>query len=85
MVKTLGEKPLDILGDAAGFPAPVVSLGADVSATLLLKSALEPLESTVHMLEVVGIVLGLATGMHPLVITCVKHLAYDEVFSATFS
>jgi hypothetical protein len=75
MVKTLGEKPLDIPGD----PAPVVSLGADVSATLLLKSALEPLESTVDMLEVVGIVLGLATGMHPLVITCVKHLAYDEL------
>jgi hypothetical protein len=79
VVKTLAEQPLDILGDAAGFPAPVVSLGADVTATLVLKPVLEPLQSAVHFLEVAGIVLGLATGMHPLVLTCVKHLAYDEL------
>lgn len=78
MIKTIAEKPLGILGGAAGLSAPVVSFGADIAATLVLKPTLEPLQSTVHVLEVVGIVLGLAAGMHPLVITCVKHLAYDE-------
>jgi len=82
MMKTLAEKPLDILGDAAGLPAPAVSFGADVAVTVVLKPVLEPLQSTVHVLEVVGIVLGLVTGMHPLVITCVKHLAYDELGDA---
>lgn len=82
MVKTLALKPLDMLGDAAGLPALVVSLGADVTATLVLEPVLEPLQSTVRVLEVVGIVLGLVTGLHPLVITCVKHLAYDELGDA---
>jgi hypothetical protein len=53
-VKTLAERPLDILGDAVRAPGPAVSFGADVAATAVLKPVLEPLQSTVHVLEVVG-------------------------------
>ena len=80
-VKTLVEQSLDSLAGAAGVPAPVALLGADVTAILLLKPVLEPIEDAVHALEVVGIVIGLVAGLHPLVITCVKHLAHDELGS----
>lgn len=80
-MKALAEQPLDILGDAVGVPAPAVSLGADVTATLVLKPILKPVESVIHAAEVVAIAVGLMTGLHPLVITCVKHLAHDELGS----
>lgn len=82
IVKTLAEKPLDSLAGLAGVPVRVALLSADVTATLLLKPVLEPIETAVHAFEVAGIVIGLVTGLHPLVITCVKHLAYDELGDA---
>jgi hypothetical protein len=53
-----------------------------VSATLLLKPVLEPLERAVHAVEVAGIVVGLVMGLHPLAVICAKHLAHDELGSA---
>ena len=50
----------------------------DVAATLVLSPVLKPVENGLHTLEVVGIVVGLVTGLHPLVIACAKHLAHDE-------
>lgn len=40
------------------------------------------MERAVHAFEVAGIVIGLVTGLHPLVITCVKHLVHDELGAA---
>lgn len=66
----------------AGLPAPAASFSTDVVTTALLKPVLEPVESAVHAFEVAAIVIGLLAGLHPLVITCVKHLAHDELGSA---
>jgi hypothetical protein len=81
LVKSLAAEPLARLASAAGAPAPAAAFGADVSAALLLKPVLEPLERTVHAFEVVGIVVGLVTGLHPLTVICAKHLAHDGVGS----
>lgn len=82
LVKSLAAEPLTTLASAAGAPAPAAAFGADVSATLLLKPLLEPLERTVHAFEVAVIVVGLVTGLHPLTVICAKHLAHDEFGSA---
>ena len=44
-VKTLVEQSLDSLAGTAGVPAPMALLGADVTATRLLKPVLEPIET----------------------------------------
>jgi hypothetical protein len=77
-VKTIAQGKLDSLAQVAGVPAPVALLGADVTATLVLSPVLKPVENGLHTLEIVGIVIGLVTGLHPLVIACAKHLAHDE-------
>jgi hypothetical protein len=82
LVKSLAAEPLARLASAAGAPAPAAAFGADVSATLLLKPVLEPVERLVHAFEVAGIVIGLMTGLHPLTVICAKHLAHDELGSA---
>lgn len=79
---TLVQDQLAGLARDTSIPAPVASLGAGVTATLVLSPVLKPAEEVLHSLEVVGIVLGLVTGLHPLVIVCAKHLAYDEFGSA---
>jgi hypothetical protein len=52
-----------------------------VSATLLLKPVLEPLERVVHAFEVAGIVVRVVTVLHPLTVICAKHLAHDKLGS----
>lgn len=81
-MKSLAGKPLGTLTGLAGLPAPAASFSTDVVTTALLKPVLEPVESAVHAFEVAAIVIGLLAGLHPLVITCVKHLAHDELGSA---
>jgi len=86
VVKTLVQTPLASLAAGVGVPAPIARFSAEVSATLVLKPVLEPVESALHALEVAVIALGSMTGLpHPLVITCVKHLAQDELGSALTS
>ena len=80
-VKTLVQGQLNNLArPGRGFSSPVASFGADVTATLVLSPVLKPVEDGLP-LEVVGIVTGLVTGLHPLVITCAKYLAHDELGS----
>jgi hypothetical protein len=65
--------------DAAGMAPVVASLGADLTSTLLLSPVLEPLETTVHAFEIVGVAIGVLTGLHVLTLFCVKHLAHDKL------
>jgi len=70
---------LENLANDAAVPAPVSLVGADVFATLLTKPITEPLTELGHGLELVGIFVGLATGLHPLVMSCAKYLIHDEI------
>jgi hypothetical protein len=70
---------LESLADGAGVSAPVNLVGANVIATLLTDPITEPIEDVEHGLELVGILVGLVTGIHPLVMTCAKYLIHDEI------
>ena len=80
-VEALVQQQLAGLAQEAGVAPPEASFGADVTATLVLSPALKPVEKGLHTLEVIGIVFGLVTGLHPLAILCAKHLAHDELGS----
>jgi hypothetical protein len=81
LVKSLVAEPLGRIASAAGAPVPAAAFGADVSATLLLKPVLEPLERVVHAFEVAGIVVGVVTVLHPLTVICAKHLRSARDFA----
>jgi len=60
---------------------------ADVTATVLTKPVTKPIENLAHELEVVGIFVGLVTGLHPLTMICAKYLVHDkmaDVLATTF-
>lgn len=79
-LQRLADRPFDGLAVAAGMPAAAASLTADVVGTVVMRAVVEPAEKAVHALEVAAIITALLTGMmHPLAITCVKHLAYDKL------
>jgi hypothetical protein len=81
LVKGLVAEPLGRIARAAGAPVPAAAFGTDVSGTLLLDPVLEPLGGVVHAFEVAGIVVGLVTGLHPLMVICAQHLAHDSLGS----
>ena len=76
---------LSYLGAEAGFPAPINLVSANITATMLTKPLAEPMEGLSRGLEVTGILLGLVTGLHPLVITCAKYLIHGEMGDALAS
>jgi hypothetical protein len=76
------QSALENLADGVGVPAPVNLVGADVFATLLTKPIAEPISDLEHDLELLGIFVGLVTGLHPLVINCAKYLIHDQLGSA---
>lgn len=76
------QNSLECLADGIGVPAPVDLVGANVVATLLTDPITEPIGNVEHGLELAGILVGLATGVHPLVMTCAKYLIHDEISSA---
>lgn len=84
--RSLVGMPVAAAAAGAGIPAPAASFGTDVIITALLKPVLGPLEATVHAFEVAGIILGfLIPGVHPLLVTCVRALARDQLSSALAS
>jgi hypothetical protein len=56
-----------------------VSIGVGITANFVTAPLTARLEGAARVCEVAGIVVGLATGLQPLVIACVKLLAHDEL------
>jgi hypothetical protein len=65
----------------ADIPLPAASIGADVVAAQLLGPAFRPVTKAAHALEVIGVVVGLVTGMPGLAVFCLKCLVHDELHS----
>jgi hypothetical protein len=80
-LRSLAAAPLASLASGDGVPGPAASFGADVAAAALLKPVLGPVDGLIHAFEVAGVIVALLTGVHPLVVTCVKYLAHDEIGS----
>jgi hypothetical protein len=71
----------DPLADAASTvraPGPLAEIGAGMTADFVTAPLTVPLESAARACEIAGIVIGLATGAHPLAMACAHRLANDE-------
>jgi hypothetical protein len=69
------------LAALAGVPTPVAVFSGEVAAAFMLEPVLRPVTQALHGLEVVGIVIALATGQPHLSILCAKPLLHDQVGS----
>ncbi len=71
-------KPLDTLATDIRLPGiatvPVAGIGAD----LILQPVTEPLGQAAEFFEIVGVVVGVATGLQPLTLAAAKMLAHDK-------
>jgi hypothetical protein len=64
---------------AVGVPRPLAGLGASAASTLILEPVLKPVADALHLLEAVGVALGVLIGAEPLVVVCLKHLMLDSL------
>lgn len=74
--------PFEAIGTSIRLPEPVAATGAGVGADLVLQPVTRPLAEAARFLEITGVVVGVATGLHPLAIAAGKMLAHDEVHNA---
>ena len=72
---TLVERPLAAAGTQLHIPGPVDAAGAGIGAGLILEPVTGPLGNAARLCEIVGVGIGLLTGLHPLVLASAKLLA----------
>jgi len=81
-LRSLAERPLAAAAQAVGVGGPVVPIWAGITAQLATARLTAPLENAARICEIVGVLVGVATGMHPLVVACANRLAHDELVNA---
>ena len=77
-LQTLVATPLQAAGTAIRLPAPAAEAGAEIGADLILQPVTRPLGQAARFCEIVAVVAGTVTGLHPLALAAAKMLAHDE-------
>jgi hypothetical protein len=77
-LEVIAGKPLEMTGTELRLPGLVTAAVAGVGADLILQPVTEPLGQVITFLEITGVAVGLATGLHPLALASMKMLAHDE-------
>ena len=75
---TIVESPLEKVGTELRLPGPEAATAAGIGAALILQPVTEPLGRVSTFLEITGVVVGMATGLHPLALGAAKMLAHDQ-------
>ena len=86
-LRSLVEQPLAGIAADTGAEGPVVDIGAGITARFATAPLTGPPKGAARLCEVTGIIIGLVTGGHPLVLACAKRLAHDaadQLLSAGF-
>ncbi len=86
-LRSLVEQPLAGIAADTGAEGPLVDIGAGITARFATAPLTGPPEGAARLCEVTGIIIGLVTGGHPLVLACAKRLAHDaadQLLSAGF-
>jgi hypothetical protein len=71
-------RPIETMGTEIRLPGPAAAAGAGIGADLILQPVTRSLAGAARFCEIVGIVVGVATGFHPLALAAGKMLARDE-------
>jgi hypothetical protein len=75
----LVDEPLAAAAAAAGIGSSAAEFTGQVAGAMLLKPVMEPVDSTLRSLEIIGVIAGLVTGLHGLSALCLKHLIRDKI------
>ena len=70
--------PLRSLGAAFGLSSGEATVAAGISTNIILAPITGPLDKAATFVEVAGIVVGVLTGAHGLVLACAKLLSHDQ-------
>lgn len=81
-LNAIAEKPLEKIGTVIRLPGLEASTAAGIGSALILQPATEPLAQMATLLEITSVIVGMATGLHPLALTAAKMLAHDEFHAA---
>ena len=71
-------KPLDTLATDIRLPGYEATAMAGIGADLILQPVAEPLAQAAEFFEIIGVVVGVATGFQPLALAAAKLLAHDK-------
>jgi hypothetical protein len=78
-INDLAENPLRDAAHGLGMPDWSSEPVAGVFAIVLTKPVVEPVEKAAKLIETVGLIIAIVTGMHPLVLAFGKPLLHDQV------
>jgi len=77
-LETIVEKPPEKIGTELRLPGLEAATAAGIGSALILPPVTEPLGELTPFLEITGLVVGMATGLHPLALAATKMLAHDQ-------
>ena len=77
-LETIVERPLEKIGTELRLPGPEAATAAGIGAALILQPVTEPLGHVSTFLEITGVVVGMATGLHPVALASMKMLVHDQ-------
>jgi len=73
------EKPLEEIGTEIWLPRLEATTATGISADLILQPVAQPERQAVQFLEIIGVVVGVTTGLHPLALVSAKMLLREEI------
>ena len=72
------ERPLEKIGTEIGLPGLEAATAAGIGAGLILQPVTQQLGQAAEFFEIVGVVVGVTAGLHPLALASAKMLVHDE-------
>lgn len=78
-LRGLIEGPLKSAGTQLGVALPVAELISSVGANFVTDPVARRIQGVSRVIDIVGIGFGAATGMHPVVVASIEHLARTEI------
>ena len=78
----LVQRPFESASVQLGAPSPVAGPIGAIGANVAIAPVARPVQDATVIIDIIGILIGTATGMHPLVMASIKHLAHTEFHRA---
>lgn len=78
----LVKRPFESAATQMGVPSLVAGPIGAIGANVVIAPVARDVQDATQIIDVVGIIIGATTGVHPLVIACIKHLADTEFHKA---
>jgi len=79
LLQSAATSAFNTLATGVGLTSGEATISAGICSNFVLAPITGPLEGAATLVELAGLVVGLATGAHPLVLACIKPLVHTEL------